>query len=218
MSDFSNLLQMLYKSKTITPSYNIPQILYAILLIGKEPNGIGRYKLKKHIELGEGATKTLITRLKEANIIHLEHNRQQGHVLTKQGEKLYNQLLNMISYPQFLRNMNDDKGNLYVIGEVACYVSVKKKFCTSIPNIQLAITQRDEAIKIGGSGASSLIYNGQRMVFPGQEEEKHSTTIDGIDTSILKKGDVIIIGGGRTKNLAVLATLAAAFSIFKEKF
>ena len=57
------------------------------------------------------------------------------------------------------------------------------------------------------------------MVFPGQEEEKkHSATIDGIDTSILKKGDVIIIGGGRTKNLAVLGTLAAAFSIFKEKF
>jgi hypothetical protein len=216
MSDFSftTLLNTLYQSKTITPTYNIPQIIYTILLIGKEHKGIGRYKIKNHINLGEGATKTLLTRLREAEIIHLEneHSRQRGHVLTTSGKKINHKLLHIMSYPQALKN----EGNSYVIGEIAYYTRVKKQYCS--PDLHLGITQRDEAIKIGGMGASCLRFDGQRLIFPEQTEEKFYPTIDQIDLSILEEGDIIIIGGGKTKKTAILATIAAAYSIFTGKF
>jgi len=212
MNDFSSLLIALYQSKTITPTYNIPQIIYAIMLIGKENNGIGRYKIKNHIGLGEGATKTLLTRLREAEIIHLEneHSRQRGHVLTTRGNKVNFQLLQRMSYPQILQN----EGNDYVIGEIAYYSRVKKQYCN--PDLKLGITQRDEAIKIGGTGATCLRFYGQRLIFPEQTEEEYSPTIDQIDNDILDEGDIIVIGGGNTKNSAILATIAAAYSVFTE--
>ena len=205
MSDFS-FINTLYQSKTITPSYNIPQIFYTIMLIGRKTTGIGRYKIKSHIGLGEGATKTLLTRLREAEIIHLE-SQQKGHVLTLQGNKIYRQLLQIMTFPQPLQN----EENEYVIGENAYYTRVKKQYCPL--NYPFGINQRDEAIKIGGTGASCLYFDGQHLIFPRTHDKSRLVPPLNLD-----EGDIIIIGGGNSKNSALLATIAAAYSVFKERF
>jgi len=205
ISSLSKLLKRLFETKTITPSYKIPHILFCIMLIGKESHGIGRYRIRNEINLGEGSTKTLLNRLKDENIIKVDKNRQKGHILTKIGKKILQDLEKLISFPQELEN----KENKFVVGQIAYYSIVDqeniKKFLGS------SIDQRDEAIKIGGTGATCLTFDGiNKFEFS-----------DGLSISLpigqkqLKKGDILIIGAGNSKGDAILATFAAAISIIK---
>ena len=205
ISSLSTLLKRLFETKTITPSYKIPHILFCIMLIGKESHGIGRYRIRKEINLGEGSIKTLLNRLKEENTIKVDKNRQKGHIITEIGKKIFQDLEKLISFPQELEN----KENKFVVGKIAYYSIVNQQYIKS--NFGSSIEQRDEAIKIGGTGATCLTYDGiQKYEFS-----------DGVSINLpieqkqLKKGDILIIGAGNSKSDAILATYAAAISILK---
>ncbi|QEE14291.1 DUF4443 domain-containing protein [Promethearchaeum syntrophicum] len=204
-SSLSKLLKRLFETKTITPSYKIPHILFCIMLIGKESNGIGRYKIRNEMNLGEGSTKTLLNRLKDENIIKVDKNRQKGHVITKIGKKIFQDLEKLISFPQELEN----KENKFVVGKIAYYSIVDQENIKN--NLGSSINQRDEAIKIGGTGASCLTFN---------ESNKFEFS-DGVSINLpieqkkLKNGDILIIGGGNSKGDAILATYASAISVLK---
>ena len=146
ISFLSKLLKRLFETKTITPSYKIPHILFCIMLIGKEPKGIGRYRIRKEINLGEGSIKTLLNRLKEENIIKVDKNRQKGHIITEIGKKIFHDLEKLISFPQELEN----KENKFVVGKIAYYSIVNQQYIKS--NFGSSIEQRDEAITIVASG------------------------------------------------------------------
>ena len=205
ISSLSKLLKRLFETKTITPSYKIPHILFCIMLIGKESNGIGRYKIRNEMNLGEGSTKTLLNRLKDEKIIKVDKNRQKGHVITKIGKKIFQDLEKLISFPQELVN----EENKFVVGKIAYYSIVDQEYIKK--DLGPSIDQRDEAIKIGGTGATCLTFNGT---------DKFEFS-DGLSISLpikqkqLKKGDILIIGAGNSKGDAILATFAAANSILK---
>ena len=143
ISALSKLLRRLFETKTITPSYKIPHILYCIMVIAKESQGIGRYRIKNEINVGEGSIKTLLNRLKEENIIKVDKTRQKGHIITKNGQKILHDLEKLISYPQELEN----KENKFVVGKIAYYSIIDKQNIKN--NWKSSIAQRDEAIKIG---------------------------------------------------------------------
>jgi len=205
ISSLSKLLKRLFETKTITPSYKIPHILFCIMLIGKESKGIGRYRIRKEINLGEGSMKTLLSRLKEENIIKVNKNRQKGHIITKIGKKIFQDLEKLISYPQELVN----KENKFVVGKIAFYSVVDQEHIKS--NLGSSIDQRDEAIKIGGTGATRLTFNRTQQF----EFTDGVSIILPIEQKQLKKGDILIIGAGNSKADAILATYAAAISILK---
>ena len=204
-TSLSKLLKRLFETKTITPSYKIPHILFCIMLIGKESKGIGRYRIRKEINWGEGSMKTLLNRLKEENIIKVDKNRQKGHIITKIGKKIFQDLEKLISFPQELVN----KENMFVVGKIAYYSVVDQEFIRS--NLGPSIDQRDEAIKIGGTGATCLTYDGTQKF-----EFSDGVSINlPIEQKQLKKGDILIIGAGNSKADAILATYAAGISILK---
>jgi predicted transcriptional regulator len=208
----SELLKALFETKTIAPSYKIPHIFFTIMLIGDSKKGIGRYKIMKKIDLGEGSTKTLLNRLKDENVISVESHRQKGHILTKSGETIFNDLENMISFPKELYNENDK----YVVGKVALYIILNRSSIRK--DIKLGINQRDEAIKIGGSGATCLSYSHtNKFVFPDDDSPNPTQVIFPIETKRLKKGDLIVIGGAESQSKAILATYAAAISLLQFK-
>ena len=205
ISSLSTLLKRLFETKTITPSYKIPHILFCIMLIGKESHGIGRYRIRNEINLGEGSIKTLLNRLKEEDIIKVEKNRQKGHIITKNGKKIVQDLENLISFPQELVN----KENKFVVGKIAFFSIVNQYYIKN--NLGSSIDQRDEAIKIGGTGATCLTFDGTKKF-----EFSDGVSINlPIEQKQLKKGDILIIGGGNSKGDAILATFAAAISIIK---
>ncbi len=205
ISSLSKLLKRLFETKTITPSYKIPHILFCIMLIGKKSNGIGRYKIRNEMNLGEGSTKTLLNRLKDENIIKVDKNRQKGHIITKIGKKIFHDLEKLISFPQELVN----EENKFVVGKIAYYSIVDQEYIKN--NLGFSIDQRDEAIKIGGTGATCLTFDGTNKF---EFSDGVSITLP-IEQEQLIKGDILIIGGGSSKGDAILATYAAAISILK---
>ena len=205
ISSLSKLLKRLFETKTITPSYKIPHILFCIMIIGKESKGIGRYRIRKEINLGEGSIKTLLNRLKEEGIIKVDKNRQKGHIFTKSGKKIFQDLEKLISFPQELVN----EENKFVVGKIAYYSIINQENIKD--NLGSSIDQRDEAIKIGGTGATCLTFDGTKKF-----EFSDGISIDlPIEQKQLKKGDILIIGAGNSKADAILATYAAGISILK---
>jgi len=205
ISALSKLLRRLFETKTITPSYKIPHILYCITLVGKESQGIGRYRIKNEINLGEGSIKTLLNRLKEENIIKVDKTRQKGHIITKNGQKILHDLEKLISYPKELEN----KENKFVVGKIAYYSIINKQNIKN--NWKSSIAQRDEAIKIGGTGATCLTYDGKQKF---EFSDGMSINLP-IEQKQFNEGDILIIGAGNSKADAILATYAAAISILE---
>ncbi|MHA1719767.1 MAG: DUF4443 domain-containing protein [Promethearchaeota archaeon] len=205
ISSLSILLKRLFETKTITPSYKTPHIFFCIMLIGKESRGIGRYRIRKEINLGEGSVKTLLNRLKEENIIKVVETRQKGHILTEKGIKILKELNNMIPFPEKIENEN----NQFVVGKIAYYTLIDQQNIKK--NLGSNIDQRDEAIKIGGTGATCLIYDGNNKF-----SFSDGVLIDiPVEIGKLNKGDFLIIGAGNSKSEAILATYAAALSLLE---
>ena len=94
--------------------------------------------------------------------------------------------------------------------------------------IKNGIEQRDAAIKVNGSGATCLVYNGKDIVFPSKfinnsdEDQKkiNQKTLKYFTSKIEKakvlfeKDDVIIIGLGENPQISRLAALNAALTLF----
>ncbi len=207
-SSFSELVKSLFKTKTVAPTYKKPHILYTIYIIGREKSGIGRYRIKNEVGLGEGSMKTLLNRLKEEKIIHVDGSRQRGHTLSPKGELLFNKIAQTISYPRKIENPD----NSYVIGEKAFYVMINPKYAL-LDYIRLTLAMRDEAIKIGGSGCSTLEFNGTKWFFPDSDTYKVDLKIQPDSSIPLKKGTLMVIAGGTTETTAILATFAASLLI-----
>ena len=92
--------------------------------------------------------------------------------------------------------------------------------------LKSGIEQRDAAIKMNGSGATCLVYNGSHLRFPSSsssQEEKDLILTEKVQnyfkTKImdfnveLEKDDVIIIGFGDNFETARLSTLSAALTL-----
>lgn len=201
MSVFTSL-KPLFESKTIAPTYKLSHILDTFFFLGKSPQGVGRYRIKDEIGLGEGSTKTLLTRLKDENFISIETKKQLGHSLTPKGLEIFNQLIQIIPIPIELNNLH----NKFVVGEFAYFSHLSKKNLKE--HLEIGIAQRDEAIKIGGTGASVLTYHNNQFSFPDNFQIQLPILIENVH-----EGDLIVIGGGKTKNLAVLSTIAASLSL-----
>ena len=89
------------------------------------------------------------------------------------------------------------------------------------------IEQRDATIKVGGTGASCLIYDGTNLTFPTLSMSKDDEEFMKVDKEIqtyfeekikllnssLEKNDIIIIGQGNDSKKARLSALNAALTL-----
>ncbi|UYP45596.1 hypothetical protein NEF87_001881 [Candidatus Lokiarchaeum ossiferum] len=205
--NLTKVIKKLYESKTIAPSYKTSHIIYTIMFLGNQEKGIGRYRIKDEVGLGEGAMKTLLNRLRDETVIKVEVQRQKGHVLTDSGRILSNRLNSMFHFPEPLEN----RDNNYVVGKCASYTIIKCAYLKE--DYSIGIQQRDEAIKIGGTGATCLTFDGKKLIFPGKDH--FSPNIQGLNIKGIKKNDLVLIGGGNTPQKANLSVFAAVLSLLK---
>lgn len=206
--DFSSVFDLLFESKTIMPSYKLPHILSAIFILGQSPQGVGRYKIKNEIKLGEGSTKTLLNRLKDIGIINTEDKEkpQRGHILTTKGQEFFRHLIDRMTIPMII----DNPQQKYVVGKNAAFLVLNHEYLA--PNYSLDISARDEAIKIGGSGATVVKFRDNQFYF--QDNQIFDFPIK---VPTVKSDDLLVIGGGNDENQAILATIAAALNFLKIK-
>jgi len=230
MKDFEEL-DILFESQTIKPSFNYVHIFLAILIFGENPEGLGRYRLKRELLIGEGTAKSLIYKLKEngnfidINIKNIEGDQQitsKGHVLTEKGLRILMKIKNKIPLLE--------EGDISVLKDFILDSKISKSyFCLvkdSADQLKSGVEQRDAAIKIDGLGATCLIHNGNKLTFPSYSSKEDNLNIRINDKVQLyfktklvnanitfEKGDVIIIGFGTETRKARLAALNAAMTL-----
>ncbi len=219
-------LDILFGSLTIKPSFDYIHIILAIYLFGElgEREGIGRYRLKEELLIGSGTAKSLITKLnKTINFISVVSNKNQkkGHQLTKKGKEYLDKFKKIIPILQEA-DSTILKDILIEIEGMTPYFCLIRNAAKRITN---GVAQRDAAIKLNGSGATCLIYNGNHFIFPTHafsEGELNNIEIsDNVQQYFknqlsdidLKSNDVIIIGLGNSPQKARLATLNAALTL-----
>ncbi len=132
------------------PSFDIKDILLAIMAI--DDSFIGRKKLAYTLGLGEGAIRTLISRLKDSGLIE---TLASGCRLTEKGLEVYKQINSELMFfdaPSIIPT------NLHLAGLVAKRLGDK---------IAKGLEERDTAVRAGAAGALILVAKKKRIIMPG---------------------------------------------------
>jgi len=186
------------------PNFHEYDIIRALHIIDTK-GPIGRHLLRKELEITECSVRTILKRLIKERLID---STSSGQVITRSGKA------ELSSWDFFKRAQFIDGGDLS-LGKYD-YLIISKDINNKVTN---GITQRDEAIKIGGDGATVLIYkDGKFNMPPGfmDLEKNYPDEVDKLRSKLdLSDGDTLVIGSGETKRLAQLAAMAA-FESLKE--
>ena len=187
--------------------YFIEAHLVKALKIVDSEGPVGRVRLSKILGLGEGAVRTLVKHLKNEGLIKISRT---GIILTDSGKKLSSFLNSRIS------SETEVPQSSLTVGPFNIAVLVKNV----ADAIKYGLEQRDAAIKVGASGATTLIFSHGSLVMPGAEGEDVFKNIPAIRDVLISKlkpreGDVVIIGSGNDRLTAELGAIAAALETLK---
>lgn len=183
------------------------QVLKAIVTIGD--NGkIGRTKLASELNLGTGAIRTLIKRLKEAEVISVDSS---GCELGSKGKQEYKELVDLFPWKSVV------DGSSLGIGSY-CYAIIGRRVSR---HVRMGIEQRDAAIKSGAVGALTLLFKKGCFVIPneGTDCEKMTGSKEpwkSLRSAKLLEGDAVVISGGNDIHSAEYGAWSAASTMYED--
>jgi predicted transcriptional regulator len=165
-------------------SFDIVHVFKTLQLI-QENGHVSREKLCEDLGLGEGTIKTLVRHLKMQNLIE---STNAGTTMTKKGNSFFSELLSSIPSEISLSKC------AITFGKFNYAVLVKQM--SSI--IKDGIAQRDAAIRMGASGATTLLFKDNKFLIPQTKfdslKDEHQLSEQMIKNLHPQDGDVIIIG------------------------
>jgi predicted transcriptional regulator len=180
-------------------AFSIPQILRALELIAEKP--IGRNTLAQKLMVGEGVARTIISRLKTAELIKAS---KAGCRLTNKGSKLWH------DYQSIVKTESIEKNEI-VRNDFNVAVLARDK----AHKLKSGIEQRDAAVGVGAGNATSMVMREGRLVIPlvSNDISKDFPKAAKQITSLLapKNGDVIILVGADSSGKALYGATAAAW-------
>lgn len=186
-------------------SFDAVHVLITLQTI-KKNSKTSRAELGKILDLGEGSIKTLVKHLKMNDLIQTSN---AGMKMSESGEKLLEQISSIVT-----DGIQIPKCPI-VVGRYN-YAVLARGMASTIGS---GIEQRDEAIRAGASGATTLLYKDEKFLMPGNES-KQVQSITEIKGAIIKNlmpedGDVIIIGSAQKHNISEMAAKKAALSLIR---
>jgi len=181
-------------------SFDIVHVFKALQLM--VINGhVSRALLCKELGLGEGSIKTLVKHLKMHKLIDTTKG---GTSLTSKGKALCSELLSSIPSETKVPQCSVALGKFN-------HAVLLKEFGFAVNS---GIEQRDAAIKMGALGATTLLFEDDKFVMPGQNHDSLRREPN-IRRLLIEKlnpddEDVIIIGSATDERTAELAAKNAA--------
>jgi hypothetical protein len=178
-------------------SFDVVHIFKTLQMI--ESGGhASRASLGENLALGQGVIRTLIRHMKAAGLIATTNG---GTKMTRKGVAVHEELVRAIAAETPLSNSRVAVGKFN-------YAVLLKSLAYGIKS---GIEQRDAAIKMGGTGATTLVFRDSQFVMPNSNKDSLRDE-DKVRRTLLEKlrpedGDVIIIG--TSDNSAIIAELAA---------
>lgn len=162
---------------------------------------ISRALLTLELNLGEGAVKTLVKHLKMHQLVETSKG---GMWMSDKGFRLYTKLDESI--PKEMEVPQCSIG----VGKHNHAVLIKGLES----EIGSGIEQRDAAIKMGATGATTLLFKEGKFFMPGRNQDslRSDPNVRKLIVNILEpeNNDVIIVGSAEKKMIAELATKHAA--------
>ena len=186
------------------PSFNEAHVVKALETIGKF-GAVGRIRLSKELGLGEGATRTLLKHLKSEG---LTRSSRSGISFSEDGEKVFSDLRGKLSEGV------EVPSSPLTVGTVNIAVLVRD----SAQAVGSGMEQRDIAIKSGATGATTLVFSGDKLSMPSVEDVSESTPLlhEELVTKLKpSQNDVIIVGSGETREQAEMGAKMAALKLLK---
>ena len=196
------LIEKIVHKKGPGPSttFSMFHVYYAIELISKKT--IGRNRIAKEIEVGEGAIRTIIDHLKEANLITTS---RQGCNLTEKGMRLWEKIEQMFPKRVKVKRtvLNNSKYNFAFL--------IKN----SAHKIKSGIIQRDAAI-MGGADRATVIVSKEGKLAIKSVSRDIEKDFPEASKKILKdlspeNNDVIIVAGADSAIRAKRGAFAASW-------
>ena len=207
-SQFKSFIESLASPKGPGPSttFSMFHIFYALELMAKKP--IGRKKLAEKLNVGEGAIRTIISRLKDAGLIVTS---KEGCTLTDKGLRVWK---NFVEF--FPKRVGIEKTAL-TTSEYNYAFLVKNRG----HKVKSGIDQRDAAIMGGARRALVIVFKNDRLMI---ESVSNSVENDFPEAAnkLLKDlnpedNDVIIIAGSDSPLRAKRGAFAASWVLIGNK-
>ena len=165
-------------------SFDMVHVFKTLQLI-QENGHVSREKLCEDLGLGEGTIKTLVRHLKMQNLIE---STNAGTKMTKKGNSFFSELLSSIPSEISLSKCAITLGKFN-------YAVLVKQMSSLIKD---GIAQRDAAIRMGASGATTLLFKDNKFLIPQTDfdslKDEHQLSEQMIKNLHPQDGDVIIIG------------------------
>lgn len=189
------------------PAFNEAHVVKALEIIGKNET-VGRIRLSKEMGLGEGTTRTLLKHLKNEGVTE---SSRSGISFSDEGKKLFSDLQSKLSEGV------EVPSSPLTVGAFNIAVLVRD----ASDAITSGMEQRDIAIKCGASGATTMVFSGNKLSIPTSEQNV-SKIVPMLHDELLTKlnpnqRDVIIVGSGENRNLAEIGAKMAALKLLKNK-
>ena len=165
-------------------SFDMVHVFKTLQLI-QENGHVSRERLCEDLELGEGTIKTLVRHLKMHNLIE---STNAGTKMTKKGNSFFSELLSSIPSEISLSKCAITLGKFN-------YAVLVKQMSSMIKD---GIAQRDAAIRMGASGATTILFRDNKFLIPQTDfdslKDEHQLSEQMIENLHPQDGDVIIIG------------------------
>lgn len=183
-------------------TFTIFHIFYALELMSQKP--LGRNRLADKLNVGDGAVRTIINRLKEAGLIETS---KEGCLLTERGLDTWRQ------FEEFFPVRVDLPKSELSTSDFNYAFLVKN--CGQ--KVQSGIDQRDAAIIAGARKAMVVVYRNGHLSIESVSDniaEQYPEAANQILKELKPQdNDVIIVAGAETKLKAKRGAFAASWSL-----
>jgi hypothetical protein len=191
-------------------SFDVVHVFAALQMIGKNNGMTSRNALCSGLVLGEGTIKTLVKHLKMQGFIETSN---RGTKMTAKGKSICEGLLSAIPAEMSLPKCSVSLSRFN-------YAVLVREFGFTVG---LGIEQRDAAIKMGATGATTLLFKDNKFVMPANSNDSLKKE-PGVRRMLVEKlnpreGDVIIIGSADSneKTAELAAKNAALLTVFSHE-
>jgi predicted transcriptional regulator len=203
---FKQSLEKLIREKAPGPSasFSVFHVLLALVIIAEKT--VGRSKLAEELNVGEGVTRTLVGRLRDAGLIATS---KEGCSLTDKGLRLWKE------YESVFKMTEIGKSEL-TFGDYNFAILIK----SGGHKVKSGMEQRDAAVMAGAKGATTMLFKKGRLIFPSTNKDvaedfpKASNQIPRLLR--LEENDAIIIASSDSLRKAEYGALAAAWTLLDD--
>jgi predicted transcriptional regulator len=205
-ASLKKFIQQIAGKKAPGPSttFTIFHVFYALELLSLKP--LGRNKLAEKLSVGDGAVRTIISRLKEAGLIETS---KEGCNLTKRGLEVWRQFEEI-----FPKRMEIPRSEL---SESDFNFAFLVKNCGQ--KVESGIDQRDAAIIAGARKALVIVSKNGHLciesVSKAIEKQYPKATSLILEKLMPQENDVIIIAGADSVLKAKRGAFAASWSLIR---